>query len=98
VSVYSLLSFFVVYIEQNEMTEEKVDETQYYKMVFEDFAGEDNRIEGMTSVQSSLMLLGIDEEEVQKRFAAFCAGSKDLVALESVDFYSWLQLAKNEIK
>lgn len=71
-----------------------------YKMVFDDYAtGEKNgqaAIEG-PSVKASLLMLGVEEEQIEKRFARFVASEgndRTLADLDLMTFREWLELAR----
>jgi hypothetical protein len=71
-------------------------EEYYYKMVFDDFS-KDGFIEGL-EVKTSLIELGVDNEQIDKRFALFVAKpGRNLASLERVNFVEWLELATVQI-
>ena len=78
-------------------------EGKYYRMVFEDYvlggAEKHGRpaVEGR-NIKASLLMLGIEEAQIEKRFARFVSqNGRDLASLESVDFEEWLELATIEV-
>ena len=77
------------------MVKSEVDETPYFRMVFDDYA-QNGVIEGLVAVKSSLLLLGIEEAQLERRLAAFTSGQETLAAFEALSFDSWLVLAKED--
>lgn len=73
-------------------------EKQMYRSVFDDFALGSKHgapaVEG-ASVKASLLMLGVDEEQIEKRFAKFIGASteRDLTSVTNVSFDEWLELA-----
>jgi len=72
-------------------------EEKYYEQVFEDFAETDadgKRVITGKSVKASLLMLGIDDDQISLRFARFISrGDRTLASIESVLFKEWLELA-----
>lgn len=71
------------------------NERKMYRMVFDDYAT-DGMMESRAAVEASLLMLGVEAEQIQLRLARFLSG-KTLAALDYVDFESWLELATVEI-
>ncbi len=53
-------------------------------------------LDGIAAIKSSLIVLGVDADDVDQRLATLCAGEKDLTTLSAMSFETWLTLAKNK--
>ena len=75
---------------------------RYYRMVFDDYVLGSEKygrpaVEGR-NIKASLLMLGIEEDQIEKRFARFISqNGRDLASLDSVDFEEWMELASVDV-